>query len=108
MVKEKNLALMGDIMGIVTQADEWQDIQMNDPKIAVTRERWRAVLERVKDTLPWKLYDDLIEANAAVVAAISDAGILLGIHVADAIRDVASRSADLSRYVLNRIEEERA
>lgn len=103
MVNEKNLALMDDIMQMVTQADEWQDIQLNDPRITAAHERWKAVLERVKDLLPWELYADLSDANASEVVATGDIGILFGIHVADAIRDVASKPMALSRYILNRI-----
>ena len=103
-MNEKNLILMDDIMQMVVQADEWQDIQTQDPRITAARVRWEAVLERAKDLLPWELYAELSDAQAGEVAATSDAGILFGIHVADAIRDVVARPTDLSRYVLKRIE----
>ena len=51
---------------------------------------------------------ELSDAQTGEVAATGNVGILFGIHVADAIRDVAARSADLSRYVLNRIRRDEA
>ena len=107
MDNEKNLALVDDILSMVTQADEWEEIQLNDPRITAACVRWEAVLERTKALLPWELYAELSDARAGEIAAVGDAGILFGIHVADAIRDVASRPADLSRHVLKRIEARR-
>ena len=102
-MNEKNLALMDDIMQMITQADEWEEIQRNDPRITDAVNCWKAVLERVENLLPRELYAELLDANAGEVAAIGDVGILFGIHVADAIRDVASRPADLSMRVLERM-----
>lgn len=100
---EKKLALMDEIMGVITQADEWQEIQMQDPIIADARNCWKTAFKRAKAFLPEEIYMELEDAKASEVSAIGGAGILFGIHVADAIRDMASRPADLSRYVLERM-----
>lgn len=105
-MNDKNLALMDSVMDVITQSDEWRDIQKNDPRITASYERWDSVLERVKPILPWKLYAELSDAHDSDLAVISDAGILFGIHVAEAIRDVASRPADLSRHILERMKGE--
>lgn len=102
---KKNLALMDDIMDAVTQLDEWMETQQNDPRITTANNRWCTVIEQVKALLPRGLYDELCEAHSSEVAATGDVGILFGIHVADAIRDVASRPTDLSRYILKRVKE---
>lgn len=101
--QDKNLGLMDDIMGALNQADEWQEIQKKDPMITSADNHFNALAEQAKALLPEKLYDELYDAHFSVVSAMCDAGILFGIHVADAIKDVASRPADLSRYVLNRM-----
>lgn len=103
-MSDKNLALMDDIMDMVTQADEWAEIQTHDPRITDAGNCWDTVMERTKALLPRELYDELSDAHSSVIAAIGDVGILFGIHVAEAIRDVAARPADLSRYILNRTE----
>lgn len=104
MISNKNLALMNDIMGSITQADEWEEIQLHDPKIAAASGRWEAAMEQAKALIPGELYDELYDSHESKASAIGDAGILFGIHVADVIRGVASKPAELSRYVLRRIE----
>ena len=99
-MNDKNLDLMDDIMRGVYQSDEWQNILAHDPSIVAAAARWSAVLTQVKDFLPKRLYMELDSAHTDEVTDTSEAGILFGIHVADAIRDVASRPADLSRYAL--------
>ena len=101
-MNEKNLALMDEIMGAVIQLDEWQDIQLHDSRIASATARMSAALKQVENLLPLELYNELCEASSEETAYTSNAGILFGIHVADAIRDVASRPADLSRHILER------
>ena len=101
---DKNLVLMDDLMmNAITQLDEWQVIQMHDPRIATADERYYAALEQARALIPAELYAELSDAHASELAATGDVGILFGIHVADAIRDVASRPTDLSRHILKRI-----
>ena len=108
MDNEKNLALMDNIMNGIMQTGECDEIPMHDPMITVADARWDAAIEQVKTLIPEELYAELHDAYMAGADAFGDADILYGIHVADAIRDVASRPADLSRHVLKRIEEARA
>ena len=100
---DKNLALMDRIMGGITQSDEWNEIQISDPQISNADARWHGAMEQVRDLIPDGLYDELCDAHVTEISAIGDAGILYGIHVADVIRDVASRPVDLSKYVLKRM-----
>ena len=102
-MNDKNLALMDRIMGEITQADEWNEIQMTDPQITDADTRWHGAMEQVKDLIPEGLYDELFDTHLEEIAATGSAGILFGIHVAEVIRDVAARPIDLSRYVQNRI-----
>ena len=101
-MNDKNLALMDEIMGVITQSDEWQEIQMYDPRITAASDRFDAALERVKDLIPKDTYAELSDAYSTGLSAIGDAGVLFGVHVANVIRDVAARPANLSRYFLDR------
>ena len=104
-MNEKYLALMDDLMmNAITQLDEWQELQMHDPRITAASDRFDAALERVRDLIPKDTYAELADAYSSGLSATGDAGILFGVHLSDVIRDVASRPADLSRYILNRIE----
>ena len=103
MNTDKNLALMDDIMFAgITKADEWNDIQLHDPRIAAADARWKAAIEEAKAFLPRDLYFELDAAHVDVVTDTADAAILFGLHIADAIRDATSRPADLSRHILER------
>lgn len=104
MINSKNLALMDSIMGGITQADEWDKIQMYDPEITAASDRWEAAMEQAKALIPRELYNELYDAHEAGTSAIGDVGILYGIHVADVIREVASSPADLSRHIQKRIQ----
>lgn len=102
-MNDKNLALMDSIMmDAIVQSDEWQKIQLNDPRITAANDRLEAALEQARALID--LYAELSDAHSAVISALGDSGILFGIHVADAIRDVASRPADLSRRIMERME----
>lgn len=103
-MNDKDLALMDEIMGVITQADEWQEIQLHDPIVTAATSRWNAAMEQAKAFLPENLYYDLIDANADEGSAIGDAGILFGIHAADVIRDVARSPFELSQRILARME----
>lgn len=102
---DKNLILMNSIlMDGIAQLEEWRDAQMNDPRFTAAVNRFDTALEQARTTIPEELYRELDDAYADGISAIGDIGILFGIHVADAIRDVTSRPADLSRYILERME----
>lgn len=96
----QDLPLMDQLMHSITINEEWERRQSTDPGISVAEDRWEIALERVKPMLPTDLYMELADAHTCDVAATSDASILYGIHVADTIRDIAARPAELSRYVL--------
>ena len=103
-MEDKNLVLMDDLMmNAITQLDEWQELQLHDPRITAANQRWCAAMEQVRALIPMELYAELSDAHAAELSATGDLGILFGLHVMDAIRDVASRPMDLSRRVLERI-----
>lgn len=99
-MNDKNLILVNEIMGVVTQSEEWQEIQIHDPTIAAAEARFSAAMEKAEAVIPRELYSELSDAHTAALLATGDAGVLFGVHVVDAIRDVAARPADLSKYVL--------
>ena len=105
---DKNLALMDKIMGAITGdgRGEWNDILMHDPMITDANNRFDNLLEQIEALLPDDLYEELSDAYSGGQMAVAETGILFGIHVADAVRDVASRPADLSRHILKRMEGE--
>lgn len=103
-MNEKDMAMMDGIMGVVTQSDGWQEIQMQDPIIVAAEDRFKAAMDKAKGLIPEELYIELSDAHGAALMATGDAGILFGIRVANVIQGVASRPADLSRYTMEQME----
>lgn len=104
MINDKNLDLMDCIMDAITDSEEWLEIQMHDPMAVDAANRFNAALEQAKDLLPREIYNKLSDVYMSGVVAAGNSGILFGLHVADVIRDVASRPADLSRHIQKRIQ----
>ena len=87
IMRDKNLILMNALlMDSITQLKEWQDTQMNDPRIVDAENRWSAALEKAKTVISEELYMELIDSYGAAISATGDIGILFSIRVADAIR----------------------
>ena len=79
--------IIDELMNALTQSEMWSNIFGNDPAIMKACNRWNRALERVKELIPRDLYMELSDAESSEAAAIVDAAILFGIHVADAIAD---------------------
>lgn len=101
----KNLGLMDEIMGAITQTDEWCMIQDNDPRVVAADKALGERLAALRPNMSHDEYDSLESAVFGAQTALADAAILYGIHVADTIRDVSSRGPALSQYIMDRMEE---
>lgn len=97
---QMSLAMMDEIVGVISQSEEWNDIQMTSPAVVAAMSRMNEALEKARELLPKDIFDEVDRAQGAALGAIGEAAILYGIHVADVIRSVAANPADLSRYIL--------
>lgn len=97
---DKNLVLMDDILEVIGQSDEWEDIQLHDPRIVAANKALKAEMEALQ--LPFNEYCGLKMAIGQATATVIDAAILYGIHVAFALQDVVGRIPDLSRHIMQR------
>ena len=77
---EKSFAMMNGILGMILESQEWADAQ-NSPSVVAALDQMDAALEKAREYLPAELRDELDLAQCAAVGAISEAGILFGIHV---------------------------
>ena len=103
MKKDANIQLMDDLMNGIIQTDEWENIQNADPVIAAAFERFSKALDEVKSRITREQYVELSDAVCHYVASFDTAAILYGMHIATSIRDIAARPADLSGYILRRM-----
>ena len=98
-----DLEIMDELMGAITQTDEWQRIQMEDPQIKKAQAELDLALRNVSHFVPVEVFKPLDDSVANAVFSYVDAAILYGIQVADAIHTAASRPSDLSRHVMERL-----
>lgn len=99
----KNLELMNELMGAISQTGEWERIETTDPQVKEADKRHTAALNMVRDLVPADVYAELEDATLSYAFAIKDSAILYGIQVADVIHAMAADPVALSQYVVNRI-----
>ncbi len=95
-----NLAIMDDIMDRVTQTEEWNRIQLEDPAIAKAERE----AEELYNNLDRKGQDRAQSLLASLACAYSCVAILYGMRVAEAIRETVADPCAFSQYILKRLE----
>lgn len=103
MTKQEQYNLMDDMMSSITQADAWQQIDANDPFIQAAKEQFASALKKAEEICGWGIASEIDEANAAIMSAYADAGILYGMRVMLAIREVALNPRELSQIMVDRM-----
>ncbi len=96
---ESNIEIMDDIMDAIMQTDAWQDAQNNNEIIMIAQQRLLEVIAKVEKYLPRELQGELEDAICAQDAAYSEAGVLFGIHAAEAIRTVSANPEQLFKHM---------
>lgn len=104
MKQDFNITFMDDMLGFLTQTDEWARICNEDPQIQAEEANLKAVVERVKPLVSKELWDELYGAVASEESAYIGAAILFGMRVPDMIRNGAARQIEVSQHILERIQ----
>ena len=99
----KDLELMNELMGAISQTGEWERIEVMDPQVKEADERHTAVLNKVRNLIPADVYAELEDATLSYAFAVKDTAILYGIRVAGVIRARAADPVALSHYVVDRM-----
>ena len=105
---QKELEIMDEIMSAVTQTDAWQEVLQKDELVKKAWAELNPLMEQARNYLPKDLWVRLEDAACAISSAHGDAGILFGIHVADAIRAVTTCPGALSHHIVARLEQQEA
>ena len=105
MEKQKinNMALVDNIMEVITQTDEWQEIQLNDPRVVASTNALREKMAALRPLFSFREYSGLEAAVWRAASSIVEPAIMYGIHVAFALQDVTGRIPDFSRHILQLI-----
>lgn len=98
---DKNMEIISQLMATITQTNEWFRICNEDPQIQRASQGLQRTMARVS-ALVTDIMGELWDALCNLEEAQESTAILYGIRVAGAIRDIATRPADLSHYVIDR------
>ena len=99
---DENLVLVDDIMNAITQTDEWQEIQLNDPRVVASTNALREKMAALRPLFSFKEYSGLERVVLEAATSIAEPAIMYGIHVAFALQDVTGRIPDFSRHIMQR------
>lgn len=102
MNNDINVQIVDDMMGAITQTEAWLTEHKKNPAILAAQKQLSKALEPIKGVVPDDVIDMIEEAAYSYGGVVETTAILYGIHVADAIRDVAARPSDLTRHILAR------
>lgn len=97
MTGEKKISLVGDIVTGIICSDVWSREQLNNPEIVKNMARLEKALRDIEAYAPEALVRELDSAICDYTGAYETAGILFGIHVADALREVAAKPSAYMR-----------
>lgn len=104
MNNDANVQFVDELMGTLIQSEWWEKERNQNPEIQAAENRLSAVLEDITGAVTSDVIRQIEDAAYTYATSVEYAAILYGIHIVDAIRDVAARPADLSRYIRERIE----
>ena len=104
MEKQKinNMALVDNIMEAITQTDEWQEIQLNDPRVVASTNALREKMAALRPLFSFREYSGLEAAVWRAASSIVEPAIMYGIHVALTLQDATWHISDFSLYFLQR------
>lgn len=95
------LGIVKEMMSEIGQTDAWEQTQLTDPRILAADDNLRRAA--ASTGISKAQYNAIEEATYALINAYSDAAILYGIRVAQAIQYATQNPAEYGRYVLNRM-----
>lgn len=99
---EKNMEIISQLLSTIMQTNEWFRICNENPQIQQASHALQLTMARVSAMVPETIMDELWDTLCNLEEAQETAAVLYGIRVADAIKDVAARPADLSHYIIDR------
>lgn len=95
---------MDDIIAGIVCSRVWDLEQIANPEISECTTKLEELLQTVERIIPSTLMAELESAIYQYAGAYERAALLNGLHVADALRDVAARPFDYAEQVGKRLE----
>lgn len=108
MTKERKMQLVEDIIASVVCSEIWDKEQSSNPEVIIATKTMEGLLLAVRQYAPEQLMNDLESSIYQYTGAYERASLLNGLHVADALRDVAAHPSDYAELIDKRMRENRA
>ena len=105
MTKENKMRLAEDIITCIVCSDVWDKEQAANPEIAVSTAKMEALLNAARQYVPGDLMCELERSIYQYTGAYERASLLKGLHVADALRDVAAHPSDYTDLIAKKLKE---
>lgn len=108
MTNEKKLQLVQDIITGIVCSNVWDKEQNSNPEVIIASKKMEGLLMAVRQYAPADMMDELESSIYEYTGAYERASLLNGLHVADALRDVAAHPSDYAELIDKRMRENRA
>ena len=108
MTVERKQKLVQEIIASVVCSEVWDKEQSSNPEVIIASIMMEGLLLAVRQYAPTDLMDKLESSIYEYTGAYERASLLNGLHVADALRDVAAHPSDYAELIDKRMRENRS
>lgn len=105
MTSERKMQLVEDIITGIICSDVWDKEQSVNPEIIASSAKMEGLLQAARQYAPGDLMNELENAIYDYTGAYERASLLNGLHVADALRDVAAHPSDYAELISAKLKE---
>ena len=106
MTKERKMQMVENIIAGIVCSGAWDAEQTANPEVAANTAKLEGLLNAVRQYTPAELMDELEDAIYQYSGAYERASLLNGLHVADALRDVAAHPSDYADLIAKKLKEQ--
>ena len=108
MTRERKMTLVEDIISGIICSDVWDKEQSANPEVAARSARLEGLMNAVRQYAPADLMEELENAIFQYASTYERVALLNGLHIADALRDVAARPSDYADLIDAKMKEVKA
>ncbi len=108
MTKERKMQLVEDIVTSVVCSEVWDREQSSNSEVIIATKTMEGLLLAARQYAPEQLMNDLESSIYQYTGAYERASLLNGLHVADALRDVAAHPSDYADLISAKLKENRS
>lgn len=105
---KRDFDLMDNILDGIENADSKNEMMMNDPAIQTADNTLMEELDKLRGRVPKEVIDRIGEAAVGYANAVETFALLYGMHVISTMVECARKPSEVSQYILDRVNRQRA